>query len=189
MAVKKSRKLPRRIPRNIGPTLTRLILEKIAEAGEVMLNSFFPAKYPEARLWRKLLGLDAAHEFKRPTFSALLWQLKAQRLVVRVAHGNKTFWRLTTRGENVLRERRAAMLPRPDGKTRLICFDIPERERDKRRWLRAELIAFGYRQLQKSVWIGDSPLPQDFIQNLDVLALRGHVHIVAVTAKGTLQEL
>lgn len=183
----RTRKLPRRTLQT-GPTLTRLILEKIAEAGEVVLDGFFPAKYPEARLWRKILGLDPSYEFRRPTFSALLWQLKAQGLVAGATHGSKTHWRLTPEGERALDERRAAALGVPDGKTRLICFDIPERERAKRRWLRTELTAIGYRPFQKSVWIGETPLPEDFVKDLDVLGLRGRVHIVAVTSHGTAEE-
>lgn len=187
--VREKGKLPRRISHQSKPTITRLILEKIAEAGEVMLDSFFPAKYPEARLWRKMLGLDASYEFRRASFSALLWKLKAQGLVAKMTYNHRASWRLTRRGNDALGERRPEALPSPDGKMRLICFDIPERERAKRRWLRGELIAFGYRQLQRSVWIGDRPLPQDFMQNLDILALRNRVHIVAVASRGTLDEL
>ena len=82
-------------PRTRRLHLTRLILGKIAEAGEVLLDSFFPAKYPEARLWRHLLGLDASYEFKRPTFATILSQLKAQGLVEKSSRRGKIHWRIT----------------------------------------------------------------------------------------------
>ncbi|MDP3727511.1 MAG: hypothetical protein Q8R35_02630, partial [bacterium] len=69
--------------RNRTVTLTRVILEKLSELGEAALDSFFPAKYPEARLWRQLLGLDRRYRFRRETFSALLSRLQAAGLVAR----------------------------------------------------------------------------------------------------------
>lgn len=133
---------PIAIPRPAQPTLTRLILQKIDRAGEVLLDSFFPAKYPEARLWRRLLRLDSTYEFKRPTFAAILSKLKSQGLVETSTKKEGRFWRLSTRGHIVFSKQHSA--PRPDGMKRLVCFDIPERDRAKRRWLRGELIACGY---------------------------------------------
>lgn len=176
------------IPRSPRISLTRLILEKIAEGGETLLDSFFPAKYPEARMWRKLIGLDSSYEFKRPTFVAILSQLKAQRLVEGMPKRGRTHWRLTQAGRTTLAEKQHDAPPRPDGKKRLVCFDIPEQDRAKRQWLRGELIACGYRQLQKSVWIGEVPLLSDFIETLDALELRGCVHILRVESKGTLHQ-
>lgn len=169
------------------PTLTRMILEKIGEAGEVLVGSFFPAKYPEARLWRQLLGLDASYEFKRATFSSLLSTLAAHGLVERTSKRRGGRWRLTPRGRQAIQPPAADdLLPRPDGKERLVCFDIPERDRAKRRWLRGELVACGYHPLQKSVWLGETPLPKEFLSALDALGLHGKVHILGVEAPGTL---
>lgn len=168
-------------------TLTQLILEELGKAGESLLDSFFPAKYPEARLWRNLLGLDHAYVFKRATFAAILSQLKTQGLVERVERHGRWHWRVTSNGRSALRASTASEPPRSDGRKRLVCFDIPERDRAKRRWLRRELIACGYEALQKSVWIGETPLPQDFIAGLDALGLRDHVHLLRVETVGTLK--
>lgn len=181
-----ARKFKSVIQRPARPSLTRLILEKIAEGGEVLLDSFFPAKYPEARMWRKLLGLDPSYEFKRPTFITILSQLKAQGLVKKVPKQGRLCWRLTPQGHAALTAEQHGATLHPDGKKRLVCFDIPERDRAKRQWLRGELMACGYRQLQKSVWIGETPLPQEFIEALDALELRGRVHLLRVESEGTL---
>ncbi len=169
------------------PTLTALILEKIAEAGETFLDSFFPKKYPEARLWRKILGLDPSYEFRRATFSTIISRLRAQGLVERHVKSNRHLWRLTAAGRTAAS---TSPVPRPsaDGRRRLVCFDIAERERAKRQWLRGELIALGYRPLQKSVWIGEAPLPAELIEDLDALDLRPAVHILRVEAEGTLHQ-
>ncbi len=175
------------VPRPKRPTLTSLILEKIAEAGEIFIGSFFPAKYPEARLWRTILGLDASYEFKPATFSTILSQLRVQGLVARRTHAGRHYWRITPAGRTAAAAGGSGP-PHPDGRHRLVCFDIPEREQAKRRWLRGELIALGYRALQKSVWIGQTPLPTDFIASLDALNLRGKVHILEVKSAGTIIE-
>ncbi len=79
------------------------------------------------------------------------------------------------------------MLP-PDGIARIVAFDIPERERKKRDTIRAELVTYNFKQLQKSVWIGYNPLPEDFTELLNGLHLRDEVHIFSVLEKGTIEE-
>lgn len=183
-----ARKLKAVIQRRARPTLTHLIMEKIAEGGEILLDSFFPAKYPEARLWRKFLGLDPSYEFRRPTFTAILSQLKAQGLVQPAPKRGRRYWRITMAGRAALTKPRHSISHRPNGQKHLVCFDIPERDRAKRRWLRGELVACGYHQLQKSVWIGKTPLPQEFITALDTLGLHGRVHLLRVESEGTLRS-
>lgn len=45
----------------------------------------------------------------------------------------------------------------PDGKKRLITFDIPEKLRNRRDILRTHLKELGFSQWQKSVWISEFP--------------------------------
>lgn len=54
----------------------------------------------------------------------------------------------------------------------MVMFDIPEEYKNKRDWLRVELMALGFEQIQKSVWHGPSPLPMEFIE-----AIKAH-HLV-----------
>lgn len=169
-------------------TLTQLILEKLLELGEVTLGAFFPAKYPEARLWRSILGLDPSYEFSPRTFSTILWRLRRQGLVARRG-SRKAHWSLTPEGKTVLENPRTenpfADLPPPDRIARLVIFDIPERDRKKRDAVRQELLACDFKALQKSVWLGYRPLPEDFLELLDELNLRKYVHILTVREPGT----
>ena len=48
-------------------------------------------------------------------------------------------------------------------KNLLIIYDIPSNKRKERDWFRRHLRKFGYIMIQKSVWVGPSPLPQDFL--------------------------
>jgi len=47
-------------------------------------------------------------------------------------------------------------------KNLLLMFDIPTERKPEREWLRWHLKKFGYIMIQKSVWVGPSPLPKDF---------------------------
>ena len=49
----------------------------------------------------------------------------------------------------------------------IVIFDIPEIRKNKRNWLRGDLMALGFMQLQKSVWFGPAPLPKKFIEYLN----------------------
>ena len=78
---------------------------------------------------------------------------------------------------------------RKDGKVQMIIFDIPEKQRAKRQALRLELAAAGYRQLQKSVWYGERPLPPEILELVDVLGIGSFVHIFSVRERGTLGKI
>ncbi|MFH1162258.1 MAG: hypothetical protein V1696_03215 [Candidatus Jorgensenbacteria bacterium] len=60
-------------------------------------------------------------------------------------------------------------------KSLIIAFDIPERLRRKREWLRFELLNLGFVKLQQSVWLGPAPLPKDFIEALEALDLLRYI--------------
>ncbi len=45
----------------------------------------------------------------------------------------------------------------------LLMYDIPSDKRKERDWLRRHLRKFNYIMIQKSVWVGPSPLPKDFL--------------------------
>ncbi|MDP3935353.1 MAG: hypothetical protein Q8Q46_04020 [Candidatus Giovannonibacteria bacterium] len=167
--------------------LTKLVLKTIGNLGFATLDSFFPKKYPQARVWRQLLRLDSDYQFKRQTFSIILNRLQKQGLVER--KNNK--WGITNLGKKFIKNIKTTdvfNLPKKDGVLRLVIFDVPERERRKRDWLRLELIACDFKPLQKSVWKGDRPLPQDFLENLEELNLLSHVHIFTVRNKGTIKS-
>lgn len=59
---------------------------------------------------------------------------------------------------------------RPSGKERiLVCFDIPQEKKKIRDWLRNQLKDWNFTMVQKSIWIGDGPLPKEFIEHLKLL--------------------
>ena len=186
-------------------SITFTALRFLVAAGGVMIDAFFPKQYPEAALARKILGIDhwgldhLLEQYKSPreakrTLSSILNRLKRQGLVVREGSSRRAVWRITLAGRRYFQEQekkdkeRMVSLPRSDGLTRIVSFDVPERERKKRQWLRTQLGLCGYKPLQKSVFLGDCPLPADFIKQVDLFGLGDYVHVVRVEQKGTLEE-
>jgi len=51
-------------------------------------------------------------------------------------------------------------------KNLIVMYDIPSDQKKERDWFRRHLIKFGYIMIQKSVWVGPSPLPKDFMTYL-----------------------
>lgn len=168
--------------------LQRLILEKVAELGEVVLDGFFPAQYPEARLWRQLLGKDASYKFSRPTFSTILSNLREDGFIDRRGPRKRSVWIITNKGLREIKKK-SPEAPVKDGIPRIVSFDIPEKERKKRRWIREALFEHGYQSLQKSVWIGFSPFPENFFDDLDLLSLRDCIHVFSIDKIGTIKQV
>lgn len=176
-------------------TIKRFVLEKINELHMAAWDTFFPRHYSFAQISRNFFGIDA-HRRKRNqrilrrTVSSTLSRLKRNGLVARKTTKGKTVWRITAEGRQWLEEMEDSFeLPPEDGVTRLVIFDIPEKQRRKRGKLRAELLACDFLPLQKSVWAGTRPLPAHFISLLDDLELEGKVHIFSVQKEGTLEDI
>jgi hypothetical protein len=51
-------------------------------------------------------------------------------------------------------------------KNLIVMYDIPHGLKKERDWFRRHLIKFGYKMIQKSVWVGPSPLPKEFLDYL-----------------------
>lgn len=172
-------------------SVTRLILEKLGELGGVTFDIFFPPQYSFTSFSRTLFGRDSYPEMSPRTLSAVLVRLRNQGLVARSGSRKKSIWSLTKAGKKLLQksleEPRSSVIPKKDGIARLVIFDIPERERKKRDILRVGLVSCNFERLQKSVWIGYNPLPEDLIQLIDDLGLQKGVHIFSIRDKGTIR--
>jgi len=64
----------------------------------------------------------------------------------------------------------------------IIIFDIPEKKKKYREWLRMELVGFGFNLVQKSVWIGPA-LSKEFVEYLDEVAILKHIRFFRATEK------
>ena len=137
---------------------------------------------------------------KRQMFYSLLNKLKREGFIIQKEKRKNTPWFITRSGGRRLtqikkRGQQRSVAPQPkyqstgNGSRIIIAFDVPERERGKRRWLRAALISLGFQKLQQSVWAGDAQLPSEFIQDMKEYDVLPYVHIFSVTGGGTLHKM
>src|SRR3989344_4684291 len=149
--------------------------------GEIVLICLAIAldKRAGAPLLRKLMDqymkehkkITIANELKDKTFRNTLYRLNRDGLIKKEG----LFWKITESGKNLIKN----LITRPNySKTKknpkqnlIIIFDIPTAHEKKRDLLRTELIALDFSPLQKSVWAGHGPIPEDFIKYLNDLKI------------------
>lgn len=190
--------------------LTLAILERLkdvaqtsAELIEVLLTSPYGTsvkgfKYrfrqiEKGNSRRALLLKDTPES--RQTFSTMLYVLKKQGFI---AEDKKTL-KITLSGRNKLKkiiERRASPLPPtsvyPIEKVNvwtIVAFDIPEKERRKRRWISAALMRLKFKRVQQSLWMGKTKIPIDFLNDVRDLNLVSCLEIFEITKTGSLEHI
>jgi CRISPR/Cas system-associated endoribonuclease Cas2 len=90
---------------------------------------------------------------------------------------------LTDKGEEFILyiQNRYSILKKPwDGKVRLVVFDISEKNKWLRNWLRKELLLMQFKPLQKSVYIGKYPIPEDLYQEIIKNKLFENVYVFTI---------
>ena len=147
------------------------------------------------RRWFKTNWAEAYRT--RQQFYRTLNYLKYQGLVVKNRTKGGARWVPTKRGKERIRRYRelrrdpflksTAVFARTkgDGIT-VVAFDIPEKERRKRDWIRMCLVQMNFEMLQKSVWAAKGAIDEDFIHALRERNLLDKVHIFMVTQQGTI---
>jgi len=61
--------------------------------------------------------------------------------------------------------------PENTPKNLLLIYDVPHTMKKERDWFRRQLKNFGFNMIQKSVWMGPSPIPKDFLDYLRRIGL------------------
>jgi len=88
-----------------------------------------------------------------------------------------SYFSITKDGKNYLKRKESYLqtFESPFGKkvdkNLLVLFDVIENRKIEREWLRRHLRKFGYNMIQKSVWVGPSPLPKEFISYVKKIKL------------------
>jgi|SRR3989338_6731519 len=66
-------------------------------------------------------------------------------------------------------------------KNLIVMYDIPHSQKKERDWFRRHLIKFGYVMIQKSVWVGPSPLPKYFLDYLKEIKIGDNLKTFKLT--------
>jgi hypothetical protein len=73
------------------------------------------------------------------------------------------------------------MSVKPTGEIQiLVLFDISEKKRKIRNWLRSQLKLWNFKMVQQSAWLGDGPLPKEFSERLKLLEVKDCVKVFKI---------
>ncbi|MCX6702509.1 MAG: hypothetical protein NTW60_01405, partial [Candidatus Wolfebacteria bacterium] len=107
---------------------------------------------------------DELKKLNEPSARTILWRLQKKGLVKK----HEQNYELTVLGLNILGSLKESKSLKEvwDGKWRIVMFDIPEKKRSARSWIRWELLSLEYKPLQRSVFVGKKPLAEDFYEEI-----------------------
>lgn len=167
---------------------------------EAIMESGYGASYRQIeRAYRRNVEYSPAsrrQQYQR--YSMMVRYLAQQGMLSKEVIGSTVRLRLTKEGRKKLQSmktERAHGLPgfgyekSPGKKIVIVVYDIPEKRRKERDWLRAILKRIGLEQLQQSVWVGKVAIPRRLIKDLALRNLADCVEIVEVGGAGTLEHL
>jgi len=92
-------------------------------------------------------------------------------------------WQITPSGKKYLKRKENSLkhfqsdLDINEPKNLLVMYDIPEAKKAEREWFRWHLKKFGYKMIQRSVWVGPSPLPKEFERYLEKIKLKESIKV------------
>jgi DNA-binding transcriptional regulator PaaX len=129
----------------------------------------------------------------------ILWELVQKRRKISNNTYNQNMYRLKKRG--IIQDKNEMFCLSNKGKTLytnpyrkikknliktnkvLIIFDIPEKKKKVREWIRNQIKDWDFKMIQKSVWIGYGPLPEEFFKRLKILKVDNGVKIYNLQKK------
>lgn len=124
------------------------------------------------------LGLPDFKHYKYQTLANRFSDLKHKDLIRMLPSGEYV---ITTKGRIFLEKQKNVLkkfetnLDKNNPKDLLIVYDIEEGRKKERNWFRWHLKKFHFRMIQRSVWVGPSPLPKEFTNYLKEIKLGGNL--------------
>jgi len=177
-------------------TLLEVFLSSRYGASAGRMGREFERKQREHRS----IALQRARELKEhQLFYNLVRYLKQDDLIREEVRNRKKFLAITQKGlekfKSLVTRKKNALPPavylheEKSSALTIVMFDVPEKERRKRAWLRAALRNIGCAPVQKSVWMGKIKIPKEFLEDLKRLHLVECVEMFEITKAGSLRHL
>lgn len=120
-----------------------------------------------------IFGFPVFKNYKRNSINVALSRLKKKQYIT----FKGSCLKLSENGKKYVARRRARLqlfkspFSKQFSKNLLVIFDIPEVRKAEREWFRFHLKKFEYTMIQRSVWVGPSPLPEEFLNYLKHIKL------------------
>ena len=121
-----------------------------------------------------MLGLPAIFPYKKQSVTNCIYRLNKHGYISK----DNDYISLLPKGRKYVENKKVKFLTfnspykKESPKDLLVMFDIPEVKKSEREWFRFHLRKFNYEMIQKSVWVGPSPLPKDFLDYVKDIKLK-----------------
>lgn len=145
---------------------------------DALLKLALEPKYKYKGLPVSMLGIPAIFPYKQQSVRNTLSLLQKQEYIKKVGEDRIM---VQAKGISYLEEGQSRLVfftspfSKTDRKNLLIIFDIPEDKKVQRNWLRKQLLEFHYTMIQKSTWLGPSPLPKEFVAYLRTIGIHTYI--------------
>ncbi len=144
-------------------------------------------------------NIEAAYQKQiKQRYYNFIYKLKQSDLIKEKQGDHKKVFTLTKKGKDKLmllkRQKREkppnySYIKEKGDKFIIVMFDIPEKERRKRAWLRSALNNLDFKMIQKSVWMGKTKIPKIFLEDLFELKLVDFIEIFEINKTGSLKQI
>lgn len=177
-----------------GADLTANIVQAFREGKDV------PILREKTRIYGRVAYMSAVRKYpwkdrylEHRRYYALLQKLEQQGMIAREQRKKGAPWRLTLRGKRFLRklegsENQGSPYVGAAGVT-VMSYDVPEKLRRERAYLRDALREMAFEQIHQSVWLGQKRVTPAFLTFLREYKILDCVHIFEISKVGTLQKL
>lgn len=121
-----------------------------------------------------LFGIPRFKEYSQSSLSGTLSRLHKDGFIEK----NEEKLILTLKGQKYIKKKIDSLrqfyfnFDKDAPKNLIVMFDIPETKKAEREWLRWHLKKFNYSMIQKSVWVGPSPLPKEFLDYIESIKIK-----------------
>lgn len=124
-----------------------------------------------------ILGIPKFKDKPYGSMLSTMSYLKKKELIEQSDKG----WHLTPAGKRYMKRKEDSLqqfehnFAKDAQKNLIVMFDVPETKKAEREWLRWHLKKFNYKMIQKSVWVGPSPLPKEFMDYISKIGIRSAI--------------
>lgn len=121
---------------------------------------------------------DELKNLKKDSARTILWRLQKKGLVKKT----EKQYQLTLQGFKIIKNIKTGDNFELvwDGKWRMLMFDIPEKKRKERDWLRYQLSCINYQPIQKSIFIGKQPIEENVWEDIMERNLNKCIRLITV---------
>lgn len=124
-----------------------------------------------------ILGIPQFKKYPDASLRTTIWRMHEKCLIEKDLEG----WYITPAGKNYIKKKADSLkeftfiLPKDAPKNLIVMYDIPEIQKAEREWFRWHLKKFNYQMIQRSVWVGPSPLPKEFMNYVEKIKLKSTI--------------